>query len=330
MKLFVKLSKNIAGFCKQKVIFVVMQEFSLKSSVDALELAVAVMEPEGPAKGIFQISHGMCEHKERYYPFMAWMASHGYVCVINDHRGHGASVKSEADLGFMYEGGWRALVEDLKTVGDWARSQYPGLPFTLFGHSMGSLAVRSYTKRYDATIDRLIVCGSPSDNPAKGIGRMLAAGIGLVRGSHHRPMIMQKMSFGTFNKPFEGETSATGRHYHSAWVCSNKEILDAYHKDPLCQFIFTSNGFKNLMGMMQDCYSSKGWSLRNTGIPVHFISGAEDPCRTSDKAFRNAVQAMKKLGYSCTDGRLYPGMRHEILNETGQMIVWNDILSMMD
>lgn len=306
-----------------------MQEFTLKSSADALELAAAVIAPQGPAKGIFQISHGMCEHKERYYPFMEWLAAQGYVCVINDHRGHGASVRSSDDLGFMYEGGWKALVEDLRTVGDWARAKYPGLPFTLFGHSMGSLAVRSYTKRYDSTIDRLIVCGSPSDNPAKGVGKALASGLGLLHGDHYRPMLIQKMSFGAFNKPFEGEAGADGRPYHSAWVCSNKEILDEYHKDPLCQYIFTSNGFRNLMGMMQDCYSTKGWALQNTGLPVHFISGAEDPCRTSDKAFRNAVEAMKRLGYCSTDGKLYPGMRHEILNETGRETVWNDILSML-
>ena len=316
--------------CRYALTIRIMQEFTLQSSVDALELAVAVLEPAGTAKGIFQISHGMCEHKERYYPFMEWLAAQGYVCVINDHRGHGASVKCQDDLGFMYDGGWSALVEDLKTVGDWARRQYPGLPFTLFGHSMGSLAVRSYAKRYDGTIDRLIVCGSPSDNPAKGAGKALAAAIGFFRGTHYRPMLIQKMSFGAFNKPFEGETSATGRHYHSAWVCSNKEILDAYHKDPLCQFVFTANGFRNLMGMMEDCYSSKGWAMQNSGMPVHFISGAEDPCRTSDKDFWKAVDAMKAVGYGHTDGKLYPGMRHEILNETDRQTVWNDILSMLD
>lgn len=307
-----------------------MHEFIIKSSVDFLELAVAVLEPECEPKGIFQLSHGMCEHKERYYQFMEWLASKGYVCIINDHRGHGASVKCKDDLGFMYDGGWSALVEDLKTVGDWARCQYPGLPFTLFGHSMGSLAVRSYAKRYDATIDRLIVCGSPSDNPAKGLGKALAAGIGLVRGSHHRPAIIQKMTFGVFNKPFEGETSASGRPYHKAWVCSNKEVLDEHHTDPLCQFVFTANGFRNLMGMMQDCYGAKGWSLDNKDIPIRFISGAEDPCRTTDKDFFKAVDLMKAIGYTDVSGKLYPGMRHEILNETDRMTVWNDILSMLD
>lgn len=306
-----------------------MKEFTLKASADGLDLAVALAEPEGTPKGLVQLSHGMCEHKERYYPFMEWLAANGYISIINDHRGHGASVKSEDDLGFMYDGGWAALVNDLKVVGDWARAQYPGLQFTLFGHSMGSLAVRSYAKRYDSTIDRLIVCGSPSDNPAKGVGKAMAAGIEMLKGDHHRPASIQKMSFGAFNKPFEGEKSSTGRNYHSAWVCSNKDILDTYHEDPLCQFVFTANGFKNLMGMMQDCYGKKGWALARPKMPVRFISGAQDPCRTSDQAFFKAVSLMKAIGYEDVSGKLYPGMRHEILNETDRQTVWNDILSML-
>ena len=298
-----------------------MKEFTLKSSADGLNLAVAVSEPLQAPRAVVQIVHGMCEHKERYYAFMDWLAQRGFLCVIHDHRGHGASVKSPEDLGFMYDGGWRALVEDIKIVGDWARKEYPGLEFILFGHSMGSLAVRSYTKRYDDTIDGLFVCGSPSDNPAKGIGRLLALIAGLTNGGRKRPGLLQKMSFGAYNKPFENEGFA------SAWVCSDKSVLEAYHKDPLCQFVFTANGFANLLGLMQDCYSSKGWRLANPSLPVHFISGAEDPCRTSDDDFLKAVEHMRSAGYRSVDYKLYPGMRHEILNETDHIAVWNDILN---
>lgn len=300
-----------------------MKELKLKSSADGLELAVALFEPAGPSKGIVQISHGMCEHKERYYDFLNWLCDKGYICVIHDHRGHGASVKDSNDLGYMYDGGWQALVEDIRTVGDWVRGQHPGLPFTLFGHSMGSLAARSYAKRYDSSLDCLIVCGCPSDNPAKGAGQFLARLYGTFKGWHYRPALLQKMSFGSFNKPFENEG------YASAWVCSDKQTLDAYHSDPLCQYVFTANGFYNLLGLMKDCYSSKGWAMGKPSLPVHFISGAEDPCRTSDKALAGAVEAMRAHGYTRTDLKTYPGMRHEILNETDRLSVYEDVLAML-
>lgn len=304
-----------------------MKEFFLDSQYDDLRLAVALVEPECPIKGVVQLVHGMCEHKERYYEFMQWLAGEGYACIIHDHRGHGASVKRPEDLGYMYAGGWKALVDDVKTVGDWARNAYPGADFTLFGHSMGSLVVRSYAKRHDDSIDRLFVCGSPSDNPAKGAGKLIADAAGTLLGWHHRPKLMQAMSFGAYNKPFAGECDAAGKPYVSAWVCSNREVLDKYHADPLCQYVFTANGFSNLMGLMKDCYSPAGWKLSNPSLPIHFISGAQDPCRISDKDFDNAVAAMRKVGYADVSAKLYPGMRHEILNETDRLTVWRDILS---
>ena len=264
-----------------------IKEMTLPASADGLSLAMLASVPEGAPRGVVQLVHGMCEHKERYIPFMEWLTARGYVCVIHDHRGHGASVKSADDLGYLYDGGWQALVEDVRVVSDWIREQWPGLDYTLFGHSMGSMVVRSFAKRYDDRLDRLFVCGCPSDNPAKGAGKALAGLFGLLRGWHYRPRLLQKMSFGTFNKPFAQEG------WPAAWVCS----------DP------------------------KGWKVSRPQLPVHFISGAEDPCRTSDQALEKAVALMRRVGYARTDLKLYPGMRHEILNETGRLQVWEDILA---
>lgn len=300
-----------------------IESFTLPASADALDLAVLVSVPERKPQGVVQLVHGMCEHKERYIPFMEWLTAYDYVCVIHDHRGHGASVKEERDLGYFYEGGWEAMVEDTRVVSDWILAQYPGLPYTLFGHSMGSMVVRSFAKRYDDRLDRLFVCGCPADNPAKGVGKSLAGFFGKTRGWHYRPKLLQQLSLGSYNKPFADEG------WPAAWVCSDPDTLKAYHTDPLCTYTFTANGFYGLMGLMQDCYSTKGWKVSRPDLPVHFISGAEDPCRGSDKALNDAVEKMRKVGYRHVDLKLYPGMRHEILNEKDKRLVWDDILALL-
>jgi len=303
-----------------------MKQFKISSPVDSLELHCSLaVPPEGTEpKAVVQIVHGMCEHKERYYKFMQFMASKGYACIINDLRGHGASVRDTSDLGWFGKGGWNALLEDTLAVNSWIKKEFPGTKTVLFGHSMGSLIVRSFAKRHDDAIDELYVCGCPSDNPAKGIGKLLAAIIGRVKGWRCRPMILQNMSFGAYNKPFASENTP------NAWVCSDREVLQAYNSDPLCQYVFTADGFYNLLCLMQDCYSPKGWALKNPDLPVHFISGALDPCRAGDKGIRKAVSLMKEVGYSNTDLKEYPGMRHEILNESDRLTVWNDILKTLD
>ena len=315
---------------------------TLVSTADRLEISVLICRPGGNAssspgntagkpKGIIQLVHGMCEHKERYVPFMEFMADNGYASIIHDHRGHGESVRSIDDLGYFYEGGYMAMIEDVRAVTLMACEEFSrpetrmnkesaGLPLILLGHSMGSMAVRSFSKRYDNLIDGLVVCGSPSYNPGAGFAKFLAKTYSILTGDRHRPSLIQHLAFGSFNKSF-GKVSSP-----NAWVCSDPEIVRKYDSDPLCHFQFTNDGFINLFSLMQDAYEPKGWAMHNPDLPVWFISGSDDPCLVSEKKFRKAVRAMTGVGYRNVASKLYPGMRHEILNETGKEQVWNDIL----
>ena len=303
-----------------------LKAFSLDASADGLKLACLQSVPDAGSsapRGVIQLVHGMCEHKERYIALMEFLSENGLICVIHDNRGHGASVKSPDDLGYMYDGGWQAMVEDVRVVNDWIRAQYPDLKIILYGHSMGSMIVRSFLKRNDDRISALLVSGCPVDNPAKGAGKALAAFFGRTKGWHYRPDLLQQMSFGAYSKPFASEGPM-------AWVCSNPEILKSYREDPLCQYVFTANGFYNLLGLMQDCYSRKGWAVKNPSLHIHFMSGEEDPCRGSDKQFRKALRLLPEVGYHNVTAQVYPQMRHEIHNETGYRRVWDDLLHFID
>ena len=88
----------------------------MKSPVDGLELDLLILVPEEAPKGILQIHHGMAEYKERYLPFMKYFAEAGYVAAIHDCRGHGKSVRTKKDLGYMYGAGMDALIEDTAEV----------------------------------------------------------------------------------------------------------------------------------------------------------------------------------------------------------------------
>lgn len=68
------------------------------------------------------------------------------------------------------------------------------------------------------------------------------------------------------------------------------------------------------MDLMGEAYSPKGWKLENTGLPVHLLSGAEDPCHGGKASFLKSVRIIESKGYAVT-WRLFDGMRHEILNE---------------
>ena len=222
----------------------------------------------------------------------------------------------------FYEGGFTAMVDDIKAVMERMRMEHPDLPLILLGHSMGSMAVRSFAKRYDNLLSGLIVCGSPSRNSGAPVGRLIARLYALIAGKKCRPRLIQRLAFGSFNRRFRHEGSP------NAWVCSDPEIVLNYDdQDPLCNFQFTADGFINLFSLMQDAYSTSGWHPSRPDMPVLFISGEDDPCLLDRRRFDEAVRTMRRAGYTDVQSRLYTSMRHEILNETGKETVWHDILT---
>lgn len=296
----------------------------IKSDQDGLELEMSIIKPEGEVKGIVQISHGMAEHKERYYPFMEYLASNGYLTIIHDHRGHGASIKSKEDLGYFYEDKAEYVVEDVHQITRYIKEKYPDKKLILFGHSMGSMVVRKYSKKYDKDIDKLIVCGSPSKNTQVGLALMVVKVLKAFKGEYHRSKLIPKLAFGSYHKAIQNPIS------ENAWVCANEETVREYDKDELNGFIFTLNGFQNLFTLMRDIYTKQGWKLNNKELPILFIAGEEDPVIISPKDWQKAQEFLKEVGYKNVSGKLYPGMRHEILNEKDRKKVFEDVLKWIE
>jgi alpha-beta hydrolase superfamily lysophospholipase len=107
-------------------------------------------------------------------------------------------------------------------------------------------------------------------------------------------------------------------------------VVEEYNKDPLCGLPFTLNGYYALMNLILTVYSKLGWITKNKSLPVMFVSGANDPCRRSDKAFKKAVNHLKRCGYPNTFFKLYEDMRHELFNEPDCESVYNDILKFLE
>ena len=288
---------------------------------DGLRLAAALQAPETP-QAILVLVHGMAEHKERYFPFMTFLSELGFACLITDLRGHGATVADKADLGHFDKKGDRLLVEDTLAVVRYAKELYPGKKVFLMGHSMGSLIVRCFIKRYDSEIDGLVVCGSPSRNGAAGMGILLTRIIGLFKGKRYRSKFLENMATGGYNKKFAQEGT-------NAWLSTNKANVQAYNNDTLCGFPFTVLGYQGLLGLMEDTYDVDDWNVTRPELPIHFIAGADDPCIVNIQRFSEAVSFIRARGYRTVTSKVYPGLRHEILNEIGKEDVWRDVAALL-
>ena len=94
--------------------------------------------------------------------------------------------------------------------------------------------------------------------------------------------------------------------------------------------MFTLNGFKNLFTLMKEVYETDGWQLKNRELPIFFIAGEEDPVIAGKKAWDESREFLKKIGYADVSGKLYPGLRHEILNEKQARTIYEDILTFLE
>ncbi len=261
--------------------------FSAVSRQDGLVLDVLALVPESP-KAIVQLAHGMCEHKERYLPFMEYLAGLGFLCVINDHRGHGKSVRSMEDLGYFYANGGPSLVKDLHQITCMIRKQYPDLPFFFFGHSMGSLAARVYLKYYEKELDGLVVCGSPSNQPMAGFGLFLVRLLSRIKGSHARSPLVNQLFSASFEKPFQSEGMV------HAWISKDRSVVEAYNASPYCNFTFTLMDTNLFYGWYSRPTAAKDGTSGIQTFPFSLCLVLTIPAWFQKRSFRNLQKPLEK------------------------------------
>lgn len=300
-----------------------MNASEMVSDFDGLKLSVEKCVPEGTVKGVVVLSHGMAEHKERYETFLQYLAENGYVAVIHDHRGHGKSIKSAEDLGYFYTTDISGIVADLHQMVVQMKAEYPGVPVYLFSHSMGTLVARNYLKKYDGEIEKLVLCGPPTANPAAGMGIFLNRLITRFKGEKHRSAFQNGLATGAFNKKFGAEGP-------NAWLCTDPEMVKKYNENPLCGYCFTNNGFYNLFRLQKEAFTKDGWQMKNAELPILLIAGADDPVIADEKKFYQLEDFLKERGYKNVQAKLYEGKRHELLNEIGKEQIFADVLKFLN
>ena len=273
---------------------------------------------------VLVIHHGMAEHRQRYLPFIRFMTEHGTAVYMHDMASHGQSALPSGVTGFFGEkDGDRHLVEDFRTLVLRARSEQPGRRLVVMGHSMGSFICRLYLSRFpEDRPDAAIIMGTGGKNPAAGAGLAAAALIGALRGKQHKSSLLNTLAFGSYGKRFEGRTGFD-------WLTRDTAIVDRYIADPLCGYLFTARGMYDLVTVNRDANLPAWYEAVPKKLPILLISGEEDPVGDYGKGVREVAEQLNATGHTAVTLKLYPGARHEVLNETNRDQVMADLLGWM-
>ena len=281
--------------------------------------------PDGEVKAIVQFVHGIAEYAQRYDDFATYLNSKGILVVAEDHMGHGKSVCEETPIG-CFAGGWHTAVKDTYRLLKNTMEEFPGVPYILFGHSMGSFMARTILAKYpDSGITAAIICGTAwMPGAVIGAGKTVATLVCKKNGEQKPSQLLQSIMFGGYNKKIEHVRTSCD------WLTRDQRIVDDYVADPLCGFTPSAGLVRAMMDGLQYIQDGKNLDAMKKDLPVYFIAGGDDPVGGYGAGVRQAADEFKKHGMEHLDVKIYPLCRHEIHNEINRQEVYDDVFSWIE
>lgn len=250
--------------------------------------------PEAPERAVALV-HGFAEHTGRYERLGTWLAERGCAVHGFDLPGHGRSAGARG-----HAASFAALIDATEAFVGWVRREHPGAPLFVFGHSMGGLIVLAYAALRSPNVTGVATSGAAlhlADLPST--AQIVALRL-------LRPLLPRlRMS----------------RRIAEEALSRDPEVGRAYRADPLVfQFMTLS-----LAWALYDGARCTLEAAPDLALPVLLLHGGDDPLTraTGSRAFHEG------LDNPGSDLRIYPGLRHEILNEPEWETVATDLIDWM-
>ncbi len=297
------------------------QNFYFKSSNKETRVHGICWIPEDvKVRAVLQIVHGMVEYVDRYDDFARFLGAQGIVVVGDDHLGHGDSVASQEDWGYLGDNGFECIVNDVRKIQKQFKKRFPGVPYYILGHSMGSFLTRYFLIKYGREVDGAIIMGTGYYSvPIAVFGKVLTQAVAAVKGWRYRSALVNKLAFGSYNKGFAPARTDFD------WLSRDEATVDAYVGEPRCQFIFTQNAYHEMFKGLEFIAKKSNLKKMPKRLPVFFVSGGEDPVGNSGQGVQKVYDMFVLAGMDNMDITFYEGARHEILNETNRQEVYDDL-----
>lgn len=256
----------------------------------------------GKPKAAILLVHGLGEHALRYEHVAQRLVAAGYAVWAIDQRGHGATGVEQhggdlSKLGKLGPGGMRAAVGDLVSALKRIRGEHPGLPLAMLGHSWGSVLTQMLLNAHDGLVDAAVLSGTAYRVPG-----WIKPGDYNARHTHL------------------GETGYE-------WLSRDQAVIDAFVEDPLTFPAEPLRVFGVIEGVRQ--YGVPSRRIRSD-LPVLIAGGSDDSLGGTKSLQRLGEAYRRRAGLGDVTVVVYPGARHEILNEINRAKVLDDIVEWLD
>ncbi len=252
-------------------------------------------DPHATPRGVLQLAHGAGEHAGRYFGPLAPVMAAGWVVYAADHRGHGLT-SGMSGLGDFGPGGAPAAVNDMAVLSRRARAEHPDLPLVLMGHSMGAMFAQAWLLDHSGLIDALVLSGTAGPGPR-------------MKGGPNSVYANPRTDYD--------------------WLSRDAAEVDRYIADPFCGIQFTPDSAASFAALREREPTREALAAVKAGLPVYVFVGDEDPINQKLERLTPLVDAYRAAGLDVTL-KVYPGGRHEMLNETNRAEVVGDLVGWLE
>lgn len=295
------------------------EQFTFQS-VQHQSLSARKWVPEGPVRGIVQLVHGMAEHIDRYDGVAEALNARGFLVVGHNQLGHGAGTPLRGYFG--EKDGWQSLIDDVHGLRQLVQKEYPGLPYFVLGHSMGSFVTRCYLMEHSGGLQGAVLSGTGFfDAGTVSAGLTLARAVCLLHGEKKESPLINKVGFSSSNKPFAPNRTEFD------WLSRDEAEVDKYVADPWCGFLFTAGGYRDMFTGLRRMSDPEEIRKMRKDLPVLFISGTRDPIGAMGEGVKKVADSFRAAGLADIQVMLYPEARHELFNELNRQEVYGDLAS---
>jgi len=270
-----------------------MKESSFEG-VGGLKIATRSWQPAAKPRAVMILIHGFNAHSA----YMTWpaeqFAARGLACYALDLRGRG---KSEGERFYVEK--FADYLGDVDGLVRRARSENPGLPVFVLGHSVGGVIAASYVFEHQAEIAGLI-----SESFAYDVGLPDAASL-LVKGISHLAPHLHVYTLK--NEIFSRDPEAVARMNNDPLIEKESQPAETSAEVLRAADRLTEN-------------------FPKFTLPVLILHG------TADKATRPAgsQRFYDMAGSKDKTLKLYEGHFHDLLNDVGKEAVAADIEAWID
>ena len=256
--------------------------------------------PAANPKAIVQIAHGLGEHARRYDDMAATLNRAGFSVYADDHRGHGQTglkqiaTNQTKKLGILGAGGMEATFNQVAEFSKLIKSENPGQPLILLGHSWGSFIAQKIINKNSELYNAVVLSGSALTMPGY-------------------------LATGDFNKVWKRLPGSTGYE----WLSRDVEIQKKFVADPLT-FLAAAMQVFGIANSLK-LFGKPSKNVRSD-LPILVQVGEADPIggEYSNKALVEAYR--KNSGTKDIELFVYHDARHEIYNELNKDEIIADLI----